>query len=376
MRLDFESRTGRRLRLIGLVTLGLLATGLIFAWSGLYSISASKGHWQPVKWLLAFGMRNSVETHAIGIDEPRTYSDDQAILGAGHYHGECASCHGAPSIRMSEAAKVMLPPPPDLAPEIPTWRDRELFWIVKNGIKYTGMPGWIAQDRDDEVWAVVAFLKRYPSLDAEGYRRLALGEDQILAQDGRQIAMADAAAEAIRACARCHGAERQGPRSKLVPILHTQPAEFLLLALEQFASGKRQSGIMQPVAGELTSAAMATVAAYYAALPAPPGTPASDPAAIARGRVLAENGDDAAKVPACAGCHGASALPAYPRLAGQNAPYMHTRLSLWKQGLPANTDTAALMAPIARALTNEQIADLSAYYASLQPTPAASAVRP
>jgi cytochrome c553 len=375
MRLDFESRTGRRLRLIGLITLGILAAGLIFAWSGLYSISASKGHWPPVKWLLAFGMRNSVETHAIGIEQPRVYSEDQAILGAGHYHRECTTCHGAPSIRMSEAAKHMLPPPPDLASEIPTWRDRELFWIVKNGIKYTGMPGWVAQDRDDEVWAIVAFLKRYPSLDAEGYRRLALGEVQILPHDGRQIATAEAAADAIRACGRCHGAEQQGPRSKLVPILHAQPAEFLSVTLEQFASGKRQSGIMQAVAGELTSEAIARIAAYYSALPAPPSR-SYDEAAIARGRVLAEDGDHAAKVPACAGCHGASAFPAYPRLAGQNAPYMQTRLSLWKQGLPANTDTAAVMAPIARALTDEQIADLSAYYASLQRTPTTSAVRP
>ena len=55
----------------------------------------------------------------------------------------------------------MLPVPPDLGAAVPTWQPNELFWIVKNGLKYTGMPGWAAQGRDDEVWAVVAFLQRW-----------------------------------------------------------------------------------------------------------------------------------------------------------------------------------------------------------------------
>ena len=52
---------------------------------------------------------------------------------------------------MSPIAMAILPPPPDLATDMRPWRDRELFWIIKNGIKYTGMPGWSAQERDDEV---------------------------------------------------------------------------------------------------------------------------------------------------------------------------------------------------------------------------------
>ena len=54
----------------------------------------------------------------------------------------------------------MLPPPPELSKAAKEWKDEELFWIVKHGIKYTGMPSWVAAERDDEVWSVVAFLKR------------------------------------------------------------------------------------------------------------------------------------------------------------------------------------------------------------------------
>jgi hypothetical protein len=55
----------------------------------------------------------------------------------------------------------------------------QLFSIVKHGIKFTGMPAWPVQQRDDEVWAMVAFLRRLPDLDAAGYRRLAYGEPDV-----------------------------------------------------------------------------------------------------------------------------------------------------------------------------------------------------
>jgi cytochrome c553 len=367
--LNLQSRAARRLGLAGLAVLALATAALLFAWSGLYSISASKGHWPPVKWFLHFGMQNSVKTHAYGIEAPRAFSEDQAVLGAALYHHACASCHGAPGVTPGEAARKMLPPPPDLAAEIPKWRDRELFWIVKNGIKYTGMPGWVAQRRDDEVWTVVAFLKRYPLLDAAAYRRLAFGPLQPPPQSGAQIAASGtAAAEAAGACGRCHGSEGHGPASKLVPALHGQSVEFLVAALAQYAAGKRESGIMQPIAAELTADAIAKVAAHYAGLRPIPAAPAADPSRGERGRRLAETGDHGSKVPPCEGCHGASAMPAFPRLAGQNAAYMQARLRLWKQGLAADTVTAAVMAPIARALSDTQIDEISIHYASRQPT--------
>ena len=99
-------------------------------------------------------------------------------------------------------------------------------------------------------------------------------------------------------------------------------------------------------------------------------------AAIDRGRRLAEQGDPAAKVPACAGCHDAQALPAYPRLAGQNAAYMVNRLRLWKGGLTSGTDTETIMAPISRALRDQQIDDVSAYFTSTTAaSPAAAPAR-
>jgi cytochrome c553 len=353
-----------RIRLILLVGGAALLLGLLLVWSGVYSVAASRGHWKATEWFLTFAMRNSVKTHALGIEVPPLDNADLVALGAAHFHGGCAYCHGAPGIPTSPIAMAMLPPPPDLATDMRPWRDRELFWIIKNGIKYTGMPGWSAQKRDDEVWALVAFVRKLPALDTAQYRELALGGLRVPPQSGQSLATSETMAPAIGACARCHGADNERPASSLVPVLHGQPAEFIVASLDAYARAQRASGIMQPVAQALSNDDFRRVASYYAALQAPRPTGSADKSAIERGRDIAERGVPAGNIPACAGCHSRWALKIYPRLAGQNASYMINRLRLWKNGQTPGTPTEAIMAPIARSLTERQIEDVAAFYAS------------
>ena len=166
------------------------------------------------------------------------------------------------------------------------------------------------------------------------------------------------------ACARCHGAEGIEPASDLVPLLHGQPVEMLAYALRAYADGNRYSGIMQPIASELPAPVIDELARYYASLPAPRSSPAAtESAEIEEGRRLAHEGDAARGVPACDHCHGANALPLYPRLAGQSAPYVEAQLKAWRSAR-GRTDLDAIMAPIARRLTDAQMRDAAAYYAS------------
>lgn len=356
------------IRIVGFALFGLAAillTAFLFAWSGLYNVAASRGHLAVTNEILTFGMQSSVRTHALGTKVPPLNSQDLSTLGAAHFQSGCAFCHGAPGVPISPIAQSMLPSPPNLSTSMRAWHDRELFWIVKNGLKYTGMPAWVAQQRDDEVWALVAFLRRLPSLDAAAYRELALGGLSVPTQSGSEIATSEGSSEAVSACARCHGASQRGPTSRLVPVLHGQPAEFLTAALEDYAHARRPSGIMQPLASDLSSESRKQVARYYAGL-APPVAPdpTADPEAVERGRRIATSGDAAARIPACMDCHNASSLKVYPRLAGQNAIYMTNRLRLWKGGLSARSSTDAIMAPIARSLSEQQIEDVSTYFSS------------
>lgn len=341
------------------------AGGVLVAWSGLYSVAASDGHWLVIDRFLRFGMMNSVETHAPDVSPPPLDDVDLVRLGAAHYYAGCAYCHGAPGLPITPVAQHMLPAPPDLTSHVSLWTDQELFWLVKHGLKYTGMPGWPVQDRDDEVWAVVAFLRQMPGMSQQTYRDLALAEVEAEPQGGEEIARGNAP-DAISACARCHGDEAGAPKSELVPRLHGQPREMLENALRAYVSGERSSGIMQTAASGLSGEEIEELAAYYAGLE-PLGRDI-DSAAISRhGRELAENGDPARRIPACMSCHSASALPVYPRLAGQNARYIASRLKAWRDGSQDRTDTAAIMMPIARLLTDDDIAAVSDYFSSLPP---------
>jgi len=359
----------RRRLFCGLALAGLAIAlgGFLFAWTGAYNIAASRGHFAAVEHVLRFAMMQSVRARAPKEPVPDLADLSLVSLGAAHFEAGCAFCHGSPGRPISAAVRGMLPTPPDLSDLEGKWSDGELFWIVKHGIKYTGMPGWPELERDDEIWAVIAFLRRLPALDRAGYERLARGEVELAPGSGAEIAEGEAPADAAYACARCHGSGKP-PRSELVPRLHGQPAAMLETALRGYASGERQSGIMQFAANGLSQDEIKRLAGYYAKLPPLPAPPiAADADAIARGGKLAREGDAERGIPACLSCHSGAALPNYPRLAGQPARYLAGQLRLWQRGLNQRSATGAIMAPVARRLSEADIAAVSAYFADIPP---------
>lgn len=359
---------------VAATVVAVAVAGLLFAWLGVYNIAASRGHLAITDRILRFGMENSVKAHAPDERLPDGQDEDRVRLGAGHYHAGCAYCHGAPGTPVSPVAVKMLPPPPDLKNKVGVWKDGELFWIVKHGLKYAGMPAFPSLQRDDEIWSVVAFLRRLPELDRAAYRELALGEVEPDRPSGSEIAESGDDQEAIGACARCHG-NGAGPASRLVPALHGQPAAMIENALRDYAAGLRDSGIMQTAAADLTDGAIRKLATHYAGLPRPAIEPEpADPESVARGERLAREGHRSRGVPACLSCHDEQALPTFPRLAGQSSRYIEGQLAAWRAGLNDRSSTGRIMAPIGRRLTAEQARDVAAYFAS-SVTPAGQAQR-
>lgn len=359
------------------VVLGVFGA-IAFAWSGIFNVAASRGHWPVTAWFLQFTMQNSVQTHAFGIETPGNLSDTGLIArGAGHYHLGCATCHGAPGIRRNAIVKHMVPPPPYLVHHVSDWKPRELFWIVKHGIKYAGMPAWLSQERDDEVWAVTAFLLKLPEIDAERYNALATGASAP-APDGSGAALTSlsgASATPITTCALCHGMDGLGRNGDAFPKLAGQKEAYLRATLEDFASGERNSGIMQPIAHTLTKPQIAALAAHYAAFEWQAAGADRDPgsANFELGRKIAREGVASESIPACQSCHGepagggeadAPARPHFPRLAGQHESYLRQQLELFRSNKRGGR-RAQLMRGTAERMTDEQIAAVAAYYASL-----------
>ena len=298
-----------------LVVAGVLLGGLV-AWSGVIGIRASTGHWKVTDLVLHFVMRSSVRTAALGTEVP-PFTEAMLPMAAGHFEAGCAQCHGSPAMARPKSTAGMLPPPPDLVAPIPTWSDAQLFEIVRHGVRYTGMPAWPATGRDDEAWAMVAFLRRYPDLDAAGYRALS----------GLPERRAGGFQAVIDGCNACHAPDRLGPGS-LIPTIHGQSLPYLEQALQAYAAGTRQSGVMAVALEGRSADELMALARHFAGQPAPE-TPA--PATSPEGEALARTGDPARGIPACLSCHDKpEANPAYPRLSGQSAAYLATQLHLFK----------------------------------------------
>ena len=159
-------------------------------------------------------------------------------------------------------------------------------------------------------------------------------------------------------CGPCHGVDGRGRESPAFPRLAGQKAHYLRLALSAYAGGRRHSGTMTPVALALDAGTMSAIADHYAALPGTPSGPASPstgrPAApdtsVVRGAAIARLGIPAQGVPRCVECHGPAATKrnaAYPRLAGQFAPYLELQLQLFAERRRGGSPFAHLMQDVA-----------------------------
>ncbi len=208
-------------------------------------------------------------------------------------------------------------------------------------------------------------------------RRLALAVALVVAGASNAAVAAPPGADAIAmnglppgvpACQACHGAKGEGNLPAGFPRLAGSGRGYLAEQLAAFASGQRQSPVMQPIAAALSAGQQAALAAYYAGRgDSHPTTVAADPLPAQAGAWLASRGRWTADIPACAQCHGASGLgvgDAFPPLAGQPASYLSAQLQSWRHGTRP-PGAQSLMAAIAARLSEADIAAVADYYAGL-----------
>lgn len=347
-------------------SLALLATvGLTVAWLGIINIGASTGHWVITDKFLHWSMRSAVRTQS-ALTAPEAAADPTGLTSAaGHYAAVCAFCHGAPGERLPPIMQAATPPAPDLAITAAEWTDGQLFWIVKHGVKFTPMPAWPAQSRDDEVRRMTAFVRALPGMSPDRYRALAYGPGGRII-GGRAMTLRDALPD----CARCHGEDGLGRGQPDIPILAGQKAAYLTAALEAYALGRRPSGLMQAAAARVDAATMGALAEHYAALPglSESRPPASLGGGTAEDRLAAQivaQGLPEVDLPACSRCHAPGKRADYPRLAGQRIEYLAARLRLWrgKETVVEARKSNEPMPVIARRIPEPLIEPLARYYA-------------
>ena len=157
--------------IVGLVA---LLGGFAVIYAGAYDVAATEPHWPVTHWIMEMARMRSIKAHAAGITVPPAFDDPANIpIGVEHFAAHCAVCHGAPGVPRGDIAHGLYPQPPDLAIAVKLYSDGELFWIVKRGIKMTGMPAW-SDHSNEELWATVAFIKKLPGMSEQDYASLVM----------------------------------------------------------------------------------------------------------------------------------------------------------------------------------------------------------
>lgn len=153
-----------------IVLVVLAAAAAAFVYSGAYDIAADEPHWKITERLLTVLRERSIEARARDLVPPDLGDEKRIAAGAGQYAEMCESCHLAPGVADAELRKGLYPKPPELARQ--RLDAREAFWVVKHGVKMTGMPAWGPTHDDETLWNVVAFLQELPGMDEKRYGEL------------------------------------------------------------------------------------------------------------------------------------------------------------------------------------------------------------
>ena len=172
----------------------LLATGAIaalggvaFLYSGVYNMGADDKHVKPVYWALETLRERSIAVRASKIEVPPLDDPQMLLAGGADYNDMCSGCHLKPGKTSSDIASGLYPQPPNLAMGAAEHGHGEAdgdahgdakasaarqFWIIKHGIKASGMAAFGPTHDDARIWAMVAFLQKLPTLDATQYQIL------------------------------------------------------------------------------------------------------------------------------------------------------------------------------------------------------------
>jgi mono/diheme cytochrome c family protein len=160
-----------KITLLVLVGCVLLVAGGVY--SGIFNFAADDPHWGMTQRLIELARERSIATHAADISVPANLADEKLITsGASEYAEMCTGCHLAPGMKDTEMRTGLYPKPPDLSAHGAHPAPEHQFWIIKHGLKMTGMPAWGLTHDDELIWSMVAFLQKLPGMSPAAYHEL------------------------------------------------------------------------------------------------------------------------------------------------------------------------------------------------------------
>jgi len=154
----------RRVTLIHALILGVISAML----SALLSGCKADKHPSQEETSLANAAKDvAIPLEAGKMKNPLPETAEVVSQGQEVFLGSCAQCHGADARGDTNLGRNMNPPAVDLtSSHVQHWTDAELFWIIQNGVRFTGMPAWKSSISDNDTWKLTRFIHNLPHLNA------------------------------------------------------------------------------------------------------------------------------------------------------------------------------------------------------------------
>jgi cytochrome c553 len=150
----------RKILLGAALTLALLLlAALVVTRLGLVPVSADGTHSRLEARIMPMVLHASIVRHASRETNPLPLNEDNLKAGVNTYKAMCARCHSTPVGEPSVYGQSFYPAAPQLPDGMARYTDSQLFWLIKHGIRNTGMPAWGSMLSDEEIWQIVSLLK-------------------------------------------------------------------------------------------------------------------------------------------------------------------------------------------------------------------------
>lgn len=160
---------------------------LLFAGFSYLAVSISRHGFsakESPSWLEEFLARHvrkiATPSGSKQLKNPYPATPESLLSAREHWVDHCASCHALDGSGNTAMGRNLYPKAPDMRkPETQTLGDGELYYIIDNGVRFTGMPAWGGEHSPEETWQLVSFIRRLPYLppeEIELMEQLTIGE--------------------------------------------------------------------------------------------------------------------------------------------------------------------------------------------------------
>jgi mono/diheme cytochrome c family protein len=148
--------------LLGLLIIPMSsAIALMCGWVRLHA-TADPPHWEA--FVAREALAASIARQAPKLQNPIAATSSNLRSGLKIYRDNCAGCHGDSGKPSHWGTTAFYPRVPQFDTDLPPKPDWQRFWIVKHGVRYTGMAAWEGEISDENIWTVVTFLQNLRNL--------------------------------------------------------------------------------------------------------------------------------------------------------------------------------------------------------------------